>query len=208
MDAQRWSCSPLDKEENLYLLPALKTERARDSFLSFLSDLFKNDVEVYPVPSSLNCSGTVTTLEYCYAKSSISYGTNYQIFTLLTLEQNGLTFMISDMIDIYSTPTAQGCSSSSGYESCCDSFMLREMNQFNLPASNFAYGLVPSLSIRLLRNSDSDFRSAEHYSSDVSTLQVGRSFTVTSRDRRTDLALRSLQFAIGKFSVAMLMDTL
>ena len=79
--------------------------------------------------------------------------------------------------------------------------MLEETNQFSLPASNFAYGLVPgSSSIRLIRNSGSDFIPAEQYSSDVSTFQIGSSFTVMSGDRRTDQTLRSLQFAIGKFS--------
>ena len=173
-------------------------------------------VDVFPLPSTLNCSGTVSAVEYCYGSLiflsisyNIRYRTRYLAFTLLILEQDGLNFTITDLIDIHSTPTELICtdrtfSSTLVYRYCCDRFVLDNMNQFHLPASKFAFGIVRGSSSLIFHlrypTSFSSFQ-VEQYSFSMTALgtpAVGRTFTLTDADRRTDMTLRFLEFVISK----------
>ncbi len=106
----QWSCSALNTSTNRNTLPDLRYGDD-ENVASIRGGLLPSDLDIYPVPSTLNCSGTVSAVEYCYAglRSDVTYGTNHPVFTLLTLEQNGLTFRITGMISVHSTPTDQKC---------------------------------------------------------------------------------------------------
>ena len=219
VDAQlyQWSCSSLDTFTNTYTLPDLGYTDDRDvsaDFVARFSDGLM--VDVFPIPPMLNCSGTVSAVEYCYgsllrpgSSRNTRYGTRYLAFTLLILEQDGLNFMITDLIDIHSTPTVQICSdrtfsfttTTSRY--CCDRFALDNVNQFHLPASKFAFGVVRGSSLVFHLRYPSSFASfqVEQYSfamTDLGTPAVGDTIALSHADRRTDMALRFLEFVISK----------
>lgn len=170
-----------------------------------------NHVVVMPIPLTLNCSGTVTAMEFCYFRivrdSVIQYGTEYQFITLLILVQNSsLTYTIRNRIDIYSTPTPEICTDrqfegvQDDYRYCCDSMVLNITDRFSLPALNFAFGIIsPSelLQLGYLLLHNPEYR-VEQYSNDpVSGIPVvNNTFTLTRP--RTQQTLRLLKFVISK----------
>ena len=218
-DAQQlyeWSCSPLDTSTGSYTLPNLGYGGHQDVASNFgnLEPSESDRVDVYRIPSTLNCNGTVSSLDYCYggliqSNSMINYGTEYHLFTLLIFEQNGLTFRITDLLDVFSTPTRQICTDrllsqfEQHFRFCCST--LQHEAIFSLPAANFAFGILPrSLvsQIRYIVRQLPQFR-VERYSFSTSLLgtpAVGDTFTLTGDDAvvRTDRALRLLQFGISK----------
>ena len=100
------------------------------------------------IPSTLNCSGTVTAVEYCYRAGDSQLGTEQLVFTLLTLQQSGTTFTIIDVIPISSTPTSDICTSGvMDAQYCYDTLSLDMMNSFLLPTDNFSFGVVTSTSV-------------------------------------------------------------
>ena len=148
----------------------------------------------------------VSALRYCYSEE---LGTEELLsFTLLTLEQNGLNFMIMDVISVHSTPTSQICSSGfmhflGTFQYCCDMLMLDTLDQFPLPAPNFAFGIAISNSVTLLNFNGNDFPQYEvdQYIRSIGTLgplTVGSTITVNSQNRFTS-TLRLFQFVISKF---------
>ncbi len=77
-----WSCSPLDASNNRYTLPDLRYGDD-ENVASIRGGLLLSGLDIYPVPSTLNCSGTVLAVEFCYTglRSNVTYGTNYPVFT-------------------------------------------------------------------------------------------------------------------------------
>lgn len=200
----QWSCSALDTVRNGYFLPGLPYVDDPDGFVANNSIDFLPSATallyIYPLPSSLNCSGTVSAVRYCYFDDN-ELGTERPIFTLLTLEQNGVFFNITYLTRVFSTPTAQICTGTSGSQYCCDSYTLRIMDQFHLPASNFAFGIIPASSVLLLGFNQvvNPEYVVEHYRETPSTFETGATIEVGSSV--TDRALRLFQFFIGKYSI-------
>ena len=182
-----------------------------------LAGVSEDVVDVFPLPTTLNCSGTVSAIEYCYNGNvdSLIYGMRYLvIFTLITLEQENLTFTITDVIPVHAMPTPSLCSdrnfSSTTVRYCCDSLQLNTTHQFNLPALNFAFGMIRSTSRRIhqLRYRSSSDRGlfipeflVEQYSFNRTQLdfdapRVGDTFTLDDSSRTTDRGLRVFQFLI------------
>ena len=211
VDAQElynFSCSALKAEENHYVSPDLMKGTPREIVPSFLTllvlQLSDNDINIYPVPSPLNCSGTVLSLEHCYfgGMEDILYGRDNLLFTLLILEQDGLTFRITDTIDVHGTPTSEKCLDRFSWRVCCDSFVLENMNHSLLPTSSFAFGIVPSSVARLVRYTGADAPSftAEQYNLPSFALNrqaIGETITVRRNDRST-LPVLYFQFVISK----------
>ena len=205
-----WSCSPLSIN-NSYTLPDLdfKTVENIDNVVGVTNDV----TDVFPIPPTLNCSGTVSAIDYCYIgrEDSLIYGMRYLIFTLVTLEQENLTFTITDVIPVHSTPTAQKCIMQTNDLYCCDSLQLNTTHQFNLPVPNFAFGMIRSTSqeIRQLRYRNRvnmgrfipEFL-VEQYNfdttQDLDTPQAGDIFRLNDSSRTLDRGLRIIQFTISK----------
>lgn len=138
---------------NHYSLPAVRDtlpghEFVADNFFTFLlSDPLL--AYIYPLPSSLNCKGTVSAVRYCYYYNfNDEVGNELPVFTLLTLKriESSLNFTITDAIGVFSTPSFQICTR----RYCCDSSRLIPTDRFGLPAPNFAFGIVPSFQVLLL----------------------------------------------------------
>ncbi len=215
-----WSCSPLDASTNRFALPNLGdlTDENIASIAENLDGLeFRNAAIVYPVPSTLNCSGTVSAVEYCYRGpvNDIVLGREYSVFTLLMLEQNGLNFTVDDIFDIRSIPTLEVCTErdlrGTIFQICCDSFPLDMTESFNLPtASNFAFGLIESsFPAQLLRYNVNAFPEflVDRFRSGSAVfgrpLRVGNSFTLFEGNLGAFRALRVLQLVIGKNFMTM-----
>ena len=211
-----WSCSPLDANTSRHTLPDLRY--GDDENVAFiLQDLFSSDanVDVISIPSTLNCGGTVSAVEYCYASTveTAPLEETFQLFTLLTLEQNGLTFRINDIIPVFSTPTDSICTDiaftqTSDIRVCCDSMPLNRFllfQEFELPAPNFAFGIIPESIINHLRYDAAEFPEfrVEQYSFPDTVIgmpEAGQLFSVSGSDRTTNMALRLLKFVISKHS--------
>ena len=161
---------------------------------------------IYPIPSTLNCNGIVTAIQYCYGVLDEKLDTDVFIFTFLTLEQNGLNFTVTDMLDVPSTPTSEMCTRMPGLASinfnyCCDTL---STSQFPLPVEQFAFGIVPQF--QLLRYNPNffpgDLLQAEQFTFMVENAgnmpTSGRTYSFSETDRQTDEALRLVKFLISK----------
>ena len=207
----QWSCSPLlDTIGDRYRLPDLEYGDDGD-VASIARDLFPSESGIsyiYPIPSTLSCSGTVTAVEYCYRAGNSQLGTGQLVFTLLTLQQSGLDFTITDVIPISSTPMSDICTQRSfqfvgTFQYCCDILSLGMLDSFLLPAENFAFGVITSSSVDLLtyNGGSSPQFLVDHFrytQADFSAPVIGDSITLTESNRGSDRALRLLQFLISK----------
>ena len=166
---------------------------------------------IYPIPPTLNCNGIVTAIEFCYAVQDSQLNTDVIIFTFLTLQQNGLNFTVTDMLNVPSTPTSEMCTrvpiGPVTLNYCCDtlSLDLTSLAQFPLPMEQFAFGIVPTF--QLLRyNTNSPPGSslqAEQFTfmeADADNMpRPGRTYSFSETDRQTNEALRLINFLISKF---------
>ena len=158
---------------------------------------------IYPIPSTLNCSGTVTAVEYCYRAVNSQLGREQLVFTLLTLQQSGLDFTITDVIPISSTPTSDICTRQSLSQYCCDTLSLDMMNSFLLPTENFAFGVVTFTDVHLIRY---DGKISPQYLVDYfryaqgnfAEPTIGGTIALRPSNRLSDQALILLTFYISK----------
>ena len=214
VDAQlyEWNCSPQDFHNNHYTLPDLRYQDDP----SVENGLTKSDsnVNIFPLPSMLNCSGTVSAVKYNYAgyMGDITLGTDYHLFTLLTLKQNGTSFVITNAIDVHTTPSLLKCTDRhvgllvGTFRFCSDTLYLDSNDHFSLPASNFAFGIVPKSSINQFRYNSKVFPEyrVEQYIFPVSHLgipAIGNTFKVNDSSKSLDKALRAFQFMISKYII-------
>ena len=88
--------------------------------------------------NTLNCSGTVTAVEFCFFKPSRMSHKN--VFDLLILtQQDNNTAQVNKSIPIrFHPPLINKCNSNK----CCDVMTLTEQDQFNISTSNFLIGMV------------------------------------------------------------------
>jgi hypothetical protein len=204
----QWSCSPLDAAQNRFTLPDLGFGSSEDdenvARLGTGNLTLAGFLQVFSIPPTLNCSGTVSSVQYCYVGNPTNtiFGTDLMVSTLLILRQNGLTFTISDAIDISSTPSAQKCTGQT-VRFCCDSQPLDVANSFSLPASDFAFGVAPAFAELSYRVETFPLFRVESFLTSLADIggsaSVGNSFTLSNSDRNTSMALRLFQFTISKF---------
>ena len=196
-----WSCSPLDATDNRFTLPYLAYEddenvaRFENTF-----ELFSNiNVDIYSVPTTLNCSGKVSALEYCYAgiiDATISFHQRFHAFTLLILKQSSPTFTVIDKVDVFSTPVPSICSQGrSMLEYCCDRMSLDAVKQFSLPAPDFAFGIIPSATLYVRHRTEFIVRRYS-FTRETVIVEVGSSFEPDGAATNTPLPL--FRFLISK----------
>ena len=120
------------------------------------------------------------------------------VFTLLTLEQNGLSFVITDKIN-HSEQASANCTTLAGSSQmiCSDTMILDEDSIFSLPVDNFAFGIVSSSLYAMRFFELPEFR-VEHYRFDhESPFPNGVSNFTLNGSIRNDRALRLVEFGIG-----------
>ena len=184
-----WQCSAL-QSNNRYFLPNWDEDDVTLRIPSSATTIY-----IYPIPSVLNCNGMVSAIDYCYRTEETG---QQLVFTLLTLVQNGLNFTITDVIEVRETLTRYsrllGCDITSS--------SLNMMDYFQLPANNFAFGIVPASGVTLLRfNLFQSHYHVEQYQTDsmtIGALDVGTSFTL---NEAINAPLRIFRFRLSKFFI-------
>ncbi len=128
-----WRCSPLDTSSNKYYFPDLG---GRAQVLGYTRQPSSfNYSYIYSVnDDALNCSGTVTAVEYCYNTGSNSHKT---VFTLLILTHSNDRFIVDRNIQIRFVENQNQCG-----DPCCEVRSLLDGDQFVLPARNFLIGVT------------------------------------------------------------------
>jgi hypothetical protein len=205
----QWSCSNLDSN-NHYSLPDLEILDDHQDVAdnrNFLLSTLRNELNIFPLPPTLNCSGTVTEVRFCYRSNQL--GSEVLVFTLLTLEQIGQNFSIRNVINVRSTPTVDICTGSRILvllvQYCCDTLQLDTTNQFNLPTPNFAFGIIARSGTRGfgggLLTFDASFSQyavqVEHYRPSSVDVAVGN--TISVGNLTTGRRLRLFKFLLSKF---------
>lgn len=214
-DQDERNCSFLSNNKR-YTLPGVDYGSDEDVALNadIIPDFGEDVVDVTLIP--MTCGGRVSAVEYCYSGVAHPnlYERTYQALTLLALErENPLerenhTFTTTDVILVYTIPTAQKCSirTFNNVVYCCDTFQLSTAHQ--LPAQSFAFGVGQSTSpeILLLRYESSydremsrpDFLAEQYSFSRTEAPQVGDNFTLDNSSRTTDRGMRVLRLVISK----------
>ena len=98
-----------------------------------------------PSESSLrNCSGTVVSLQYCYEARNSELRKTNDVFNFLSITRNNLLFTANSRLTIQTTPQNSICTDPPGgiQQICCDTSSLSANNQFQLPSSDFTFGVV------------------------------------------------------------------
>lgn len=196
----KWKCSALTAS-NHYILPSVSVadfgiDFVEDSLFSLLPSI-AGYVYIYPIPSSINCTGRVSAVRYCYGDFNLE--NEPLVFTLLTLARNTESnFRITNVIKVLGGPDAQACRETDFVRYCCGSSRL--MNQFRLPLTNFAFGVIPSSSVPLLGYNEDDYPQYLVQRSAIaivpSTLEIGS--TLDSFRFQSSIALRLFSFLISK----------
>ncbi len=140
LSSYEWRCSPLDTINNKYYLPDFGGTASVLGYtwaLSVVGVTYIYDVD----ESTLNCSGTVTAVEFCYFRTSSSRN-HRNVFDLLILtRQDSNSIRVTKSIPISFHPSSDQCDSADSSQ-CCDIMTLTEQDQFDIAASNFLIGMV------------------------------------------------------------------
>lgn len=152
---------------------------------------------VYQIPPSVltNCSGTITTINYCY--QSEDSGGNKTVFTFFVLQdENPNTLRIVDRFDVWSKPTNDTCHPNIGGK-CCDSF---DVPRTNL-SLNITFGVLTDgtsgYNLLAFHSTDRDNVGPGFLLTATEQVTIGEEFT---RQTVTSIVLRLLQFVISKLS--------
>ncbi len=108
-------------------------------------------VHILSNASLSNCSGTITTIEFCYETKESSLNQPQGVFDLLFLAQReAMTFTVERIIYVTTTPRNNtSCTASeNGVYVCCESEFLSEVEHFQVPTPNSTYIGVRSTQTR------------------------------------------------------------
>ena len=170
--------------------------------------LFTSNESVYIIfrlPPELNCSGTVTAVQFCYIGGALSSGRERQIFRLLILQESNSTFTVTNRVLARSTQSEQICMlrvfpTAGLFLYCCDVLKLDLSDYFELPAPGFAFGvesIYRLLTYNPLQNENDHLKVAQYrFHLETHSSTVGSTFEFNEDDVIKDRALRLLQFYI------------
>ncbi len=135
-----WRCSPLDTVNNKYYLPdfgGTATVLGYTWAPSLQEVTYIYDVE----EKTLNCSGTVTAVEFCYVRTSSSENHRNVFDLLILVRQDSNSIRVAKSVPISFHPSTDQCGSPDSSK-CCDTITLTESDQFDITPSNFLIGMV------------------------------------------------------------------
>ena len=148
---------------------------------------------IYTTPPESVCSGTVTTIQYCY-HTTINNDRN--LLRFLTLSRDGFSFTVNvSNIVLRPVPQDNVCSDypgSNGHRICCDTTNLTAINrQFRIP-SNFTFDviLLGNSNVRPLAFSGTTDMKYQfpHFMTRLTTSNplTGSIFTLSEKDYQSD----------------------
>ena len=195
----QWNCTAPDHNGQRYI----PNERDSDAPTSITDG---GSLHIYRVPTlNPSCYGQVTAIEYCYEyRTTAGSGQATFNWTVLILEDTARNeFVIDSIYFIISSlsVTSVNCTNDGQLRTCCDR---NNIEEFDLPMSNFAFGVTESaqgntLGARLLGFADAlpQYRvDAQVLNRADVTLSVGS--TIGSRSP-VPRGIRVLWFVIGKY---------
>ena len=159
-----------------------------------------------------NCSGTVVSFQYCYQARASDIGQERNVFDFITLTRDGQNLTVMNRSPVNVTLQEDMCTDPPGnvQRICCTMQNIPNQLQFQLPASNFTFGVVNTNSnIRILNflNSVTEFDVERFWVRQYGTvgpmprdiLSPGRNFSI-----RYDRSLLLIRFFIGKYVAIIL----
>ena len=147
-------------------------------------------------PSGRNCSGSVSSIKYCYWILNSEFTRNITVFEVVlgtqTQTRTQTTFDVTRTLAVISRPHTDICTQFNRKKSrvCCDTFELPN-NLFHIPSSQFTYGINLLMHQITLKNII-DFR-ASWFQRNI--VRQGQQFNF-GRERSGPMLL--LRFLIGK----------
>ena len=207
----KWHCSDWNDTSNTYYFPNVDIELLSLLYAKiFLVPSTAGVAYIYPVSSTqVNCSGTVSAVEYCYTVGREQLGTEQLAFTLLTLEKNGLDLEeVRKEIEVQTTPQSEICplSGPRNHYYCCDITPLDITDQLPLPHTDFDFGIIiPDSNVNLLGYNPLFNRAlqVENYQIRTSSIPATgfNTISLTNTRKTTDQTLRLLRFHIGELII-------
>ena len=161
---------------------------------------------VFTTPPEPTCSGTVMAFEFCYMTAAGQIGrTDKNVFRFVSLSRDGLQFTVVtdfDPVDvtIRTSPREDICSvlvedGDNSQHICCDTSTLPADEQFQIPSSNYTFGVVVRAKNRRLPLTK--FRFPHFKARPIDDNGPGDSFTLTEDDLQDEGSLLLLRLIIG-----------
>ena len=165
----------------------------------------RGTILIFTTPPESTCSGTVLAFEFCYQADGNEIGrTDREVFRFVSLSRDGLQFTVIDFdyVRIRTNPQSAICSIQDEEDRqyiCCDTQTLPADEQFQIPSSEYTFGVVVrSRSSRLL---DAEFRFPHFQARPINNNNgpdaIGDSFTLTAGDLQNEGSLLLLRLIIG-----------
>ena len=167
----------------------------------------KGTIFVFTTPPEPTCSGTVMAFEFCYMTAGGQIGTtNRNVFRFVSLSRVGLQFTVVTDVDpvdvtIRTSPREDICSvlvedGDNSQHICCDTSTLPAGEQFQIPSSNYTFGVVVRSSYRRLPLTKFRFPHFKARPIDDDN-GPGDSFTLTEDNLQDEGSLLLLRLIIG-----------
>ena len=165
----------------------------------------RGTIFIFTTPPETTCSGTVLAVEFCYL--SFTEQTNQEVLRFVSLNRDELHFTVIDFDPIGIETNAQTVICSVLVENdqyiCCDTYTLPDDEQFQIPSSDYTFGVVTRRNVnqfRLLTFSgvNTEFRFPHFQGIPTDNLnRIGDTFTLTSGDFQNEGSLLLLRLIIG-----------
>lgn len=170
----------------------------------------KGTTYVFTIPpesTERNCSGTVMAIQFCYQARARDIGRTRNVFDFIILTRNGQELTVTERRKVKVVPSDTTCTNPPGSieRVCCT--MQKFTEQFELPSSNFTFGVVNRMNrVRMLTFVDivtefdvERFHIRQHGNAGPipgDVLSPGSKFV-----RHLDRSLLLLRFLIGELSL-------
>ena len=161
---------------------------------------------IFTIPSKSiqrNCSGRVMSIQYCYQAKNSDIGQTRNVFTFLSLIQEGVQFTVNSSVTIQTTPEDSICSDprAGGIQQiCCDTTFLSAIDQFQISSSTYnTFGVViinNNVKPLVFASTVTEYRVEQYQSALGSSFSIGTIYTFTN-STQVNGSLLLLRFFIG-----------
>lgn len=179
-----FQCQPSSDNSDLFYTPNIPELYFNLEYIinANLSALDQRTAYIFTIPSSFisNCSGTVTSLQYCYQKKT---NNTVGIFNFLTLTsyESFSQFTVSERTNIRTVQTTSTCTSrNNNIEDCCDTTHLSGNHVLNSSHSSFGVEIEEGFNRPLAFHSNITEYSVDQYQCEMRNNNIYRPGNVTN----------------------------
>ena len=169
----------------------------------------RRTIFVFTTPPETTCSGTVLAIEFC----SLAFDgeINREVLRFVSLNRNEFQFTVIDFdpISIRANAQTANCSflEDNNQYICCDTYTLPDDEQFQIPSSDYTFGVVIGREVKQYRlltfsgvNTEFRFPHFQGIPTDNNDLNgIGETFTLTENDFQNEGSLLLLRLIIGTY---------